>query len=682
MDSYEVEQMLDWTPEFLDEFEKRYQYDPKPYLPILQGYSHFDTLIQKRFEADYSKLVSDLLIENHYGESVKIGDENGIQMITEAGHGGSPRVEPLKALGNSHIPMGEFWNRQRHWVTKEAASAAHIYGKNIVASESLTGWNHWQHGPADFKQLIDIAFCEGMNQVVFHTFSHNPEIAGKPGFVYHAGEHINVNATWWEYARPFMDYIARSSYLLRQGDFVADILMYYGDEAPNLVPPKRIDPNYTPDMPGIFPTFFYDKHKCPHCGRPKPIVHDHLHGYEYDYVNEDIITNSLKSKNGKLVLPHGPSYQVLVLPDREDISLEVLRKLDQLIFEGAIVLGPKPSRATSLKGFPENDREVIDLASKIWGDSDGKKVFSHTYGKGKVYWGKSIEEVLKDSGIQPDLGLKNIDNQDLHIDFVHRRTANEEIYFISNSSQKKEKVKAVFRVNPDMKPELWDAHTGLIQRDVQYSKIDDGIELEISLDPIDSRFVVFRERSSGKNDKELHVNLQKGKWGTISDQGVGQSLDISSSWEVRFDPEMGPSQSIILDKLVSWSEMKEEKAKFYSGAATFSKKFSIQKDMLHQNQEAFVVFDDIQEMGQVFVNGHDCGIVWLPPYAARITPYLQQGENNISIRVINTWNNRIVGDWVSPDEMPFTKTNAKNKFTKNSPLLKSGLMGKCQIKFL
>ena len=482
LDSYEVEQMLDWTPEFLDEFEKRYQYDPKPYLPILQGYSHFDTLIQKRFEADYSKLVSDLLIENHYGESVKIGDENGIQMITEAGHGGSPRVEPLKALGNSHIPMGEFWNRQRHWVTKEAASAAHIYGKNIVASESLTGWNHWQHGPADFKQLIDIAFCEGMNQVVFHTFSHNPEIAGKPGFVYHAGEHINVNATWWEYARPFMDYIARSSYLLRQGDFVADILMYYGDEAPNLVPPKRIDPNYTPDMPGIFPTFFYDKHKCPHCGRPKPIVHDHLHGYEYDYVNEDIITNSLKSKNGKLVLPHGPSYQVLVLPDREDISLEVLRKLDQLIFEGAIVLGPKPSRATSLKGFPENDREVIDLASKIWGDSDGKKVFSHTYGKGKVYWGKSIEEVLKDSGIQPDLGLKNIDNQDLHIDFVHRRTANEEIYFISNSSQKKEKVKAVFRVNPDMKPELWDAHTGLIQRDVQYSKIDDGIELEISKD--------------------------------------------------------------------------------------------------------------------------------------------------------------------------------------------------------
>ncbi len=173
-----------------------------------------------------------------------------------------PRVDPLKGLGNSDVPMGEFWNRQRFWVTREAASAAHIYGKQVVAAESLTGWNHWQHGPADYKQLIDIAFCQGLNQVVFHTFAHNPEIAGKPGFAYHAGEHLNVNTTWWEMARPFMDYLSRCSYLLRQGNFVADACLYYGDQAPNLVPPKRIDPNIAP---------IYNDDQCLHCGQPKPV---------------------------------------------------------------------------------------------------------------------------------------------------------------------------------------------------------------------------------------------------------------------------------------------------------------------------------------------------------------------------------------------------------------------------
>jgi len=187
LDSYEVWPMTDWSPLLVQEFRARYGYDPLAYLPLLRGYSSNDSVLAERFRGDYHRLVSDMMIENHFAQSVEIADKHGFEMITEAGHGGYPRVDPLKALGNSHIPMGEFWNRMRFWVTKEAASAAHIYGKKVVAAESLTGWNHWAHGPTDFKQLIDVAFCEGLNQIVFHTFDHNPEIAGKPGFIYHAG---------------------------------------------------------------------------------------------------------------------------------------------------------------------------------------------------------------------------------------------------------------------------------------------------------------------------------------------------------------------------------------------------------------------------------------------------------------------------------------------------------------
>jgi hypothetical protein len=681
-DSYEVWESDDWSPRFLEQFKEAYGYDPVPYLPLIHSHSAKDGDLEKRFKNDYSKLVSDLMIKNHFAQSVEIAENHGIEMIIEAGHGGNVRVEPLKALGNSHIPMGEFWNRQRHWVTKEASSAAHIYGKKIVASESLTGWNHWQHGPTDFKQLIDIAFCEGLNQIVFHTFSHNPKIAGKPGFVYHAGEHINVNATWWEMVRPFMDYIARCSYMLRQGNYVADVLLYYGDEAPNLVPPRRLDPNYTPDMPGNFPTYFYDESKCPHCGRPKPINPGKLSGYQYDFINEDVITTTLETKNGNLVLPHGQSYKILVLPDREDISLGVLKRLEKLIFNGAVVIGKKPERATSLKDYPANDLEVSAIADKIWGDCDGEKILSQRYGKGTVYWGKSVQEVLAELSIPPHLDVTGTDNHDLHIDFVHRKAENEDIFFVSNSSQNQEKISAVFRVDQDSKPEVWDAEIGLIQRDVNYTKVKNGIKLEMTLDPLASRFVIFKKYTTGINDDGLYYNLLEGLPVNLESGNIRQHIDLSTDWNICFDPNWGGPKSLILDKLVSWSDLEDKSASYYSGAGEYTREFSLDETVLSSDIEAIVSFEDVQEMAQVFVNGNDCGIVWVPPYAARITPHLKVGTNTITVKVINTWNNRIVGDLRSPDKIPFTRTNAKIKFTENSPLLASGLIGKVEIIFV
>jgi hypothetical protein len=682
LDSYEVWPSTDWSPAFIEAFRLKYEYDPVPYLPLLKGFKSKDEELSKRFLGDYRRLVSDMMIENHFAQSVEIAEKQGVEMVVEAGHGGYPRVDPLKALGHSHIPMGEFWNRQRHWVTKEAASAAHIYGKKLVAAVSLTGWNHWQHGPADFKQLIDIAFCEGLNQVVFHTFSHNPKIAGKPGFVYHAGEHINVNATWWEMARPFMDYIARGSYMLRQGNNVADVLLYYGDEAPNLVPPKRLDPNYTPDMPGLFPDYFYDDSKCPHCGIPKPINPGKLPGYEYDYVNEDIITTTLETKNGELILPHGQTYKVMVLPDRVAISLEVLKHLEKLVLNGAVVIGRKPERSTSLKGYPECDQEVKMLADKIWGESDGQGIFSNAYGKGTVYWGKSINEVLDELSIVPDFEVKGIDNHDLHVDYIHRKTENEDIYFVSNSSQKQEKISAVFRVEENQIPELWDAETGLVQREVTFSKVKKGIELELTLDPLASRFVVFRKNTTGKNDTDLFVDLQFGQHKNQGLEIIHPPLDLSNDWTVKFNTNWGGPQSLMLDSLISWSDMEEEGAKYYSGTAGYSRDFVISEDMLGANKEAFVTFENIQEMAQVFVNGNDCGTIWLPPYTTRITPFLKGGTNTITVKVINTWNNRIVGDAGNEGEKRYTQTNAIDKFSKESLLLPSGLLGKSRIYFI
>jgi len=669
VDSYEVWTAVDWSPNLIKEFKERYAYDPLPYLPLLQGYSSNDTIMDERFRGDYSRLVSDMIIENHFAQGTEMANKHGMKMFAEAGHGGYPRVDPLKAFGNCDIPMGEFWNNQRFWVTKEAASGANIYGKKIVASETLTGWNHWQHGPTDYKQLIDIAFCQGLNQLFFHTFAHNPEIVGKPGNAYHAGEHLNVNTTWWEMTRPFMDYVSRCSYMLRQGNFVGDACLYYGDQAPNLVPPERIDPNLAP---------IFNDNQCLHCGRPKPVKVGELPGRDFDYINADIITSTLSTKNGELVLPHGQSYKVMQIPDRVDISLEVLKSLEKLVNDGAIVIGTKPERSTSLKNYPACDDEVKAIADKLWGKADGITILSNDYGKGKVYWGKSVKEVLEEMNIPPDFQVKGITNDHYEIDYIHRETESEDIYFVSNSTRSEQKITCVFRVDENRVPELWDAETGLVQRNLEYLKVDDGISIELVLDPLASRFVVFRDNSTGKNDEGLICDLQYGFY----HQTAVDIIDITNDWNVEFDAEMGAPESYQLEKLTSWTEVDDKGVNYYSGSASYSRDFSVSRETLSKRKEAYVIFEDIQEMARVSVNGNDCGIIWTPPYKANITQRLKEGTNNITVQVINNWNNRIVGDLKNPDEKEYAKTNAKRKFTKESPLLESGLIGKAEILFV
>jgi hypothetical protein len=676
VDSYEVWPATDWTPGFIGEFKTRYGYDPEPYLPLLKGYSGNDTMFDNRFRGDYRRLVGDMMVENHFAQGTELANSNDMLLFAEGGHGGYPRVDPLKAMGHSDVPMGEFWNRQHYWVTKEASSAAHIYGKKIVASESLTGWMHWQHGPTDYKQLCDIAFCEGLNQIVFHTFAHNPEIAGKPGFAYHAGEHINVNTTWWEMAGPFMDYLSRSSYMLRQGNFVADVLLYYGDDAPNLVPPKRLDPNQSPDMPGLFPQWINDESKCTHCGLPKPVNPGKLPGYDYDYVNAEIINTTLHVENGKLTLPHGQSYRVMMIPDRKDIALEVLKSLEKLVFDGAIIIGPKPQRSTSLKNYPACDEEVKTLADKMWGNCDGITVLSNHYGKGTVYWGKTVKEVLEELKISPDFEVRGVDNSDRRIDYVHRQTEAEDIFFVSNSYDTVQKFTAVFRVSDNRVPEIWDAETGQIQRNVKYERTENGISMELVMDPLASRFVVLREKTTGKNDTGLPYDLQ---FGLKMQKKITEPVDLTTNWEIRFDTLWGGPGTFRIDKLASWTELEDEAVKYYSGTATYSRNFTID-DGAPKEAEVYVMFEDIQEMARVKINGNDCGIVWLPPYKVNITKWLKPGENTISVQVVNTWNNRIVGDLNYPDVTQYTSTNIKTRrFRATSPLLKSGLLGKAQI---
>ena len=348
------------------------------------------------------------------------------------------------------------------WLIKEVSSAAHIYGKKIVDAESFTSWRHWTDGPYFHKQMADAAMTEGLNHFSFHTFTHSPKEAGLPGRAYHAGTHINPNVVWWPMAEGFINYLSRCSYMLQKGLFVADVCYYYGDQAPNFVSAKGFD--YSLES-----------------------------GFDYDVVNSDVILNRMTVKDGRIVLPDGMSYGLLVLPEQDDMDLEVLRKIESLIKAGASVVGPKPTRTGTLADFPNRDQQVAVLADKIWGSCDGKTNTESSYGKGHVFWNRTPEEIMAQRGIGKDFSYKGSDKR-TKLDYIHRRTEKEDIYFVVNKNERWESVECTFRVT-GKQPEIWRPDTGETREIAVYDINGSNTTVPLHLKPAESLFVVFRRPS-------------------------------------------------------------------------------------------------------------------------------------------------------------------------------------------
>ncbi len=713
-DSYEVRDANDWTPVFRSEFQSAYGYDPAPWLPVLAGHVIGSPDQSKRFSHDYHKLVSDLIIRNHFALSRDVVNRYGLKLLAEAGHGGHARVDPLKALGAADIPMGEYWNHRKNWVTKEASSAANIYGQRLVNSESMTGWQFWQDGPANYKRVTDVAFCAGLNQVTFHTFAHNPPHAGLPGHAYHAGEHFNVNNTWWNESGPMLADMARTSYMLQQGRFVADVCAYYGDHAPNLVPARRLTPTVAAPYP---------EGTCQHCGRPEPVDLSTLgHAHDYDYLNEEVLVGRMQVENGHLVLPSGMRYQLMVLPEREEISPLVLAKIAVLVRDGATVVGPKPSRANTLKGYPACDDEVRRLADEVWGKVDGRSVQEHRYGKGRVIWGRPLKQVLESLAVKPDFEVVGVENANREIDYVHRVTDSEDIYFVANTTLESRELVSRFRPQVGMVPSFWNPEDGSVTACPWYRQLDGLVEVPLRLPAASSVFVVFRKGEgphltqvawmdangapsasvldtlawSGVENGKAHAHAgRNGQLQWTRSDGVSGRLEvkgllnqvIDGSWSLRFPAGRGAPAEVDLDSLIDWTQHPDPGVKYFSGTAVYSKAFDLDAGMLAspsgadgQRPKILLNLGTMREVASVKVNGQDAGILWKQPLEADITRLLKPGSNRLEIAVTNLWNNRIVGDVQRDDDQDITRTNLKFKFKKNSPLLPSGLLGPVSLR--
>ncbi len=891
IDSYEVG-MQNWTKTFPEDFRKSRGYDIVKYLPAMTGRVVGSVDATERFLWDLRRVQSDLMANNYYGRCTELCKQHGFTSYTEPYNGGP--LEQMQMGSRMDVNMGEFWVRTLHFrhSLKLASSIQHVYGKKVVGAESFTGhalFSKWQEYPYALKATGDYMYTKGLNRIIFHRYAHQPHPSALPGMTMGPwGMHFERTNTWWNPGRAWLTYLARCQYLLQQGLFVADLLYYTSEDAPGEDISLRAAPTPAPPR-----------------------------GYDYDNINTEALLNRTRVENNHIVLPDGMSYKILVLPQRNTMSMEVLRKLHQLVNSGMYLIGAKPEKVAGLSGYPNSDAEMRRLSEELWGTIDGKTNTERGFGKGKVFVASSLQTVLDKLNIQPDFVFTSR-SSDPAINYIHRRIDNAEVYFVSNLKRRSEDLVCSFRVE-DKRPEFWNADTGeIIPVDI-YEPLNGRTQVPVRLDPAGSVFVVFRSKNTTKrmtsitkdntsiistkafpsqkagrypnitnsftmsawvkpecdialpgdvvnaqmlqrfgpksfvfysvagdtlygeghaiaglvagrngiaayerttntmnavlvvntplsgwthlvlvyregvplvyiNGKlvgegkpsthKVHPAIEEeyfdesapyfegdksqpqlfpealaperiqvlaatavkmeelpavqladkskrgllvwqngsyslkdnsGKNTAIKVEGIGKPIDLSTSWQVTFPPDLGAPEKIMLPQLMSLHKHTQEGVKYFSGTASYSKQFTLPADAKSLGKRLFLDLGQVEVMAEVVVNGKNLGILWKPPFRIDVTDAIITGNNRLEIQVTNLWPNRLIGDEQQPaeyeydsiafnqrggiHEIPDWYVQGKPKpksgrvtfttwkhYTKESPLLESGLVGPVMLR--
>ena len=619
IDSYEAGWET-WAPHIVEEFEQRRGYSLLPWMPVLTGQIIGSAQQSETFLFDWRTTIGELIDECMYENATRIAHQYGLQTYFEAHENGRLYlVDGMSAKHHADIPMAAMWTvnpaekalhssaRMAESDIRESASVAHLYGKPIVAAESMTVngdlGSAYSYYPGNLKPTADLEMACGVNRFVIHESAHQPVDDNKPGLgLMQYGQWFNRHETWAAYARPWTDYLSRSCYLLQQGRNVADVLYYYGED-------------------DVVTSLFAHEH---------PAVPA---GYNYDYLNKEALLSIVSFDGSHFVTPAGARYRVLIIGrDCKHVSPSVSEKIEALKQQGA----------------PVFDEKTVTVADALQGTS-------------------------------PDFGADAPGD----LRFVHRTTGEEEIYWVSNRRNEARTIRATFRVS-GLTPKLWHPDTGDVEA-VAYEQQADRTTVELQLSRHDAVFVVF-ERQAAKGVETPARTLQKSQISNIKYQISNTTLHPShcievvgedSPWTVHFDTAWGGPETAVFDRLMSYTDSEDKGIKYYSGTATYFNNVSLTPQEMGQGR-LILDLGRVGCMAEVIVNGRNMGVLWKEPYALDVTEALRPGRNELEIRVVNQWVNRIIGDRQPDCEKRYT-TTPRAFYRADSPLLPAGLMGPVKV---
>lgn len=629
-DSYEVGGQ-NFTDDMIPVFKERYGYDPVPYLPVLSGVVVGSQHDSDAFLWDLRRLVADKISYDYVGGSREVAHKHGLTTWLENyGHWGFPG-EFLQYGGQADEVGGEFWADPPlgDIENRLATSCAHIYGKKLTSSETSTSAGpSFVRTPSSLKQRMDRFFTYGVNNTVLHLYISQPSEDRLPGSNAWFGTEFNRNNTWFKHMDLYTQYIKRCNYMMRQGWYQADVAYFIGEDAPRMV------------------------------GIMEPWIPA---GYQFEHMNAEVIMRNMTVKDGMLTLPHGVQFKVLVLPRRlKTMRPELLEKIERLILDGAIVMGPAPERSPSLQNQPEADRRVKEMAARIWGDVDGVNVKQRCYGKGMICDGLDFETLFAQLGYVPDCKVPD----GMNVYQGHQKDGDTDIYILSNQDNRALTMDVAFRVT-GKQPELWDPVTGVIRKLPAFRQEEKTTVVPMKLDKNECVFVVFREKGE-PSATTLEANYP----------APLRTQEATGEWNVTFESAFKTPSPVRMATLDNLSDNANDSIRYFSGTATYTT--SVNLDRAGRGEHTFMAFDNVGTMAKVYINGKYAGGVWTAPYRLDVTDFVKDGRNDVKVEVVNTWVNRIVGDMNLPESERETYLFV-NHLNAKTPLPPSGIIGK--VKF-
>ncbi len=663
VDSWEAGSQ-NWSPVFAEGFQRLRGYDLLPYIAVMTGVPLASADVSERVLHDIRRTINDLMDTGFFRTMGELAHRSGCVFSAE------PPNPTFPADGMQHFqyvdqPMGEFWlhtpRNDKPTDIKDAVCAARLYGKPYAQAESFTeGLITWDEHPFMLKPLGDHNYCQGIGRLFLHVYAQQPWLHREPGITLNGiGSFFSRTQTWWRPGKVWFDYMRRCQALLQQGHAVVDVCYFNGENIPARALLRR------------------------QLSVPLP------EGYAFDTINRDVLLRLASVSEGDIVLESGPRYRVLVLPDSDLLTPEVALRLRDLVDAGATVVGPPPRRSPSLTGYPAADRTVARVAHELWGDLDGKLRTERRFGAGRVVWGRPLDVVLHEMGRPADVSVA-VDSNSPAVEWTHRRMPDWDLYFLSNPSSAARRLEIRFRVTGRV-PEIWHPDSGKTETLALWREEDGHSVVSLQLDPSGSAFVLFARRShevahfvsidpgpgangvvqadavrlleSGGRVRALvstpgHWILKSaaGKRTPLELAQLPAPLPLTGPWQLTFprrpaaDEGRRSARSVRarLTELVSWTGLSDPEARYFSGTALYRTQFEVPAALLAPGRALWLDLGDVREIAAVRVNGTALGVLWKPPFVVEITGAVRVGRNSLTLRVTNTWRNRLIGDYAKP----------------------------------
>lgn len=696
IDSWECEYQ-NWTAGFQSEFEKRRGYSLIPYLPVLCG-----ELINSPEESeavlfDFRKTIAELIEQNYYERFSDLCHKDKIEMHAEVIYGNAqyPPLDILKSTRCVDLPMYEFWSSTDKNMFIEykpqampelnmPACAVTGYNKLVLGSEAYTGLAHYSESPYELKPFGDRAFCSGINQMILHSYVHQPDDR-KPGMTLgQYASHFNRNNLYWQDISEWLNYQSRVQYVLQKGTVAPDVLYYLGDQLPQF-----FVNNQSTNLP---------------------------FGYQLNASNYDILKNRVVITGGKLKLNNATGYSLLTLPAYPFMEFETLKLIESLVKAGAVVYGPKPLYPLSRADLQSNITAFHELAEKVWGNVDGKSVNENSYGKGKVFWGIPVDEVLKRINLAPDFATNHQEHNTFQ--FIHKKIGETDIYFVANQLDSCLDRECLFRAGEKF-PEIWDPEKGTSAKPAIF-RIENGIvRVPFRFKPYQSALFVFTPGNPGDfittvsiDGRQIFPALnvkEKAEVPLVTFEKDGMAVRVSSTGQyvfqtftkrtlsgkydqpeeveitgfkgtIQFEPGYKATiQPVEITALKSLTEYDNPDIRYFAGNAKYTIKFRAPDNFI-TGEEIFLNTGKFNAVAEVSLNSKSLGKIWKPGTALNISGLLKV-DNELVINVANVYRNRFIGDFIQYGKVQnlFTSSPITEFLDKDKPLKPAGLIGPLKL---